>query len=96
MARAAELELQRDCDASQAMKDHEISKLETLAKTARLRAARLAQSDGKIPAPKTTRSKIYSYSSAAPWLARCQPNNEARLQQEAEAALPVFFVMSLP
>jgi hypothetical protein len=58
LARAAELKLKRDRDASQAMKDHEIAKLETLAKTARLRAARLAQSDGKLPAPKTTRPKI--------------------------------------
>jgi hypothetical protein len=42
LAKAAELKLQRDRDASQAMKDLEIAKLETLAKTARLRAARLA------------------------------------------------------
>jgi hypothetical protein len=54
LAKAAELKVQRDRDASQAMKDLEIAKLETLAKTARLRAARLAQSDGKVMAKKTT------------------------------------------
>jgi hypothetical protein len=40
---AAALKLERKRDATQAMQDHEAAKLETLAKTARLRAERLAR-----------------------------------------------------
>lgn len=40
---AAALKLERKRDATQAMQDHAAAKLETLAKTARLRAERLAR-----------------------------------------------------
>lgn len=43
LASAAELKLKREQDASQAMKEYHAEKAATLAKTARLRAARLAR-----------------------------------------------------
>lgn len=43
LAKAAEIRLQRDRDASQALKEYAAAKLETLAKTARLRSERLAR-----------------------------------------------------
>jgi hypothetical protein len=52
LARAAELKLQRERDASQAMKDHEAARQETLAKTARLRAERLARIANEAPSKK--------------------------------------------
>jgi hypothetical protein len=58
LARAAELKLKRDRDASQAMKEYEIARQETLAKTARLRAARLAVFAEAAPSKKSTRPKI--------------------------------------
>jgi hypothetical protein len=39
---AAEMKLRREREAAQAVKDHEANRLATLAKTQRLRAARLA------------------------------------------------------
>ena len=51
-AKAAELRLKRNRDASQAMKDYEAAKLETLAKTARLRAERLARTANNLPSGK--------------------------------------------
>lgn len=42
-ARAAEFKLKRDRDASQALKEHAAARQETLAKTAKLRAERLAR-----------------------------------------------------
>ena len=57
LAQAAELKQQRARDASQAMKDHETSKQETLAKTARLRAARLALAPGAPRPIKGMRSR---------------------------------------
>ena len=57
LARAAELKLKRDRDASQAMKDYETARQETLAKTARLKAERLARTAGEAPAKKSTRAK---------------------------------------
>jgi hypothetical protein len=41
-AMAAEMKLRREREATQDLKDHEAGRLATLAKTARLRAARLA------------------------------------------------------
>jgi hypothetical protein len=58
LARAAELKLKRDRDASQAMKDHEMARQETLSKTARLRAARLAMAVDEPPSKKSARPKI--------------------------------------
>ena len=54
---ATALKLERSRDAAQAMKDHEIAKQEALAKTARLRAERLARdakaaSEAKLPVAK--------------------------------------------
>jgi hypothetical protein len=49
LANAGAQKLRRDRDASQAMKDREIAKVETLAKTARLRAARLALAASAAP-----------------------------------------------
>jgi hypothetical protein len=50
LAKAAEAKLLRDRDASQAMKEHKAERLATLAKTARLRAARLAlTADNAVP-----------------------------------------------
>ena len=58
LGRVAELKRARDRDASQAMKDHEASRLEVLAKTARLRAERLARiPTNPAPPKKTVRSK---------------------------------------
>jgi hypothetical protein len=51
-ATASELMLHRQQEASQALKDQEISKLATLAKTQRLRAARLALLDAEPKKPK--------------------------------------------
>jgi hypothetical protein len=58
LARAAESKLMRDRDASQAMKDHEAARLETLAKTARLRTARLALAANEAPTKKAKRPKL--------------------------------------
>lgn len=58
LAKAAELKLQRERDASQAMKEHHAEKLATLAKTARLRAARLALAADAAPPKKPKRSKV--------------------------------------
>jgi hypothetical protein len=58
LARAAELKLKRGRDASQAMKDHEMARQETLAKTARLRAARLALSAAAASSKKTPPPKL--------------------------------------
>jgi hypothetical protein len=58
LARAAEQKLKRDRDASQAMKDHEMARQETLAKTARLRAARLAILADEAASEKSKRPKI--------------------------------------
>jgi hypothetical protein len=41
-AMAAQMKLRREREAAQALKDHEVKRLATLAKTERLRAARLA------------------------------------------------------
>ncbi len=54
---AAALKLERNRDATQAMKDHDAAKRDILAKTARLRAERLARdaksaSAAKLPAEK--------------------------------------------
>ena len=57
LARAAELKRKRDRDASQAMKDYEAAKLETLAKTARLRAERLAREAEQASAQKPPAAK---------------------------------------
>lgn len=54
---AAELKLKRDRDASQAMKEHEAARQAALAKTARLRAERLARLAKAIPPKKANRSK---------------------------------------
>jgi hypothetical protein len=43
LARAAELKRSRDRDATQVMKEYETKRLATLAKTAQLRASRLAR-----------------------------------------------------
>ncbi len=51
-AKAAELKLRRQQEASHALKDQEVSKLATLAKTQRLRAARLALLDAEPKKPK--------------------------------------------
>jgi hypothetical protein len=58
LARAAALKLKRERNASQAMKDHELAKQETLAKTARLRAGRLTIAVDDAPWKKSPRSKI--------------------------------------
>jgi hypothetical protein len=57
LARAAELKQKRDRDASQAMKDHETARQETLAKTARLRATRLALAAAATPPKKGIRPR---------------------------------------
>ena len=58
LAKAAELKLKRDRDASQAMKEYQAERAQTLAKTARLRAARLALEAQAAAAPeKPTRPK---------------------------------------
>jgi len=54
---AAELKEQRARDAAQAMRDHEAKRVAVLAKTARLRAIRLAkEAEAGTSAPKKTRS----------------------------------------
>ncbi|MES0385613.1 MAG: hypothetical protein ABUJ98_13655 [Hyphomicrobium sp.] len=54
---AAEMKERRARDAAQAMRDHEAKRLATLAKTARLRAIRLAkEAEAGEAAPKKTRS----------------------------------------
>ena len=57
LAKAAELKLKRDRDASQAMKDHLAVKQETLAKTARLRAERMARDANERGAKKVPAAK---------------------------------------
>lgn len=57
LIRTRDLKLKRDLDASQAMKDHQAARQEALAKTARLRAERLAREANEIPAKKTPRTK---------------------------------------
>lgn len=57
MAKAAELKLKRNRDAFQAMKDYEAAKQETLAKTARLRAKRLAKDANQSTAEKLPAAK---------------------------------------
>ena len=49
---AAEVRLRRERDAIQAVKDHEATRVATLAKTQRLRATRLALLDAKPTKPK--------------------------------------------
>ena len=58
LAKAADHKLKRDRDASQAMKEHEAARAETLAKTARLRAARLARVAGEAVVKKAPQPKI--------------------------------------
>jgi hypothetical protein len=54
---AAALKERRAQDAAQAMRDHEAKRVATLAKTARLRAIRLAkEAEAGEAAPKKTRS----------------------------------------
>jgi len=53
LANAAELKRARDREASQTMKELEAERVATLAKTARLRADRLARSAEATPPPKT-------------------------------------------
>ena len=55
-AMAAELKLRREREAVQALKDHEEKRLATLAKTQRLRAARLAL-EAESPAKKPARTR---------------------------------------
>ena len=55
LAKVAALKLKRDQDASQAMKDHETARQETLTKTARLKAARLARAANEAPSQKAKR-----------------------------------------
>jgi hypothetical protein len=54
LSKKAELKRLRDLDASQAMKEHEESRLAVLAKTARLRAERLARTSD-VPPPRSVR-----------------------------------------
>jgi hypothetical protein len=61
-SKAAELKLKRERDGSKALKEYEAARLETLAKTARLRAERLAReasvtSQEKLPAAKKPATK---------------------------------------
>lgn len=56
LAKAAALKRKRDSDASHVMKEIMEEKRETLAKTARLKAARLALPVKAIPPKKTTRA----------------------------------------
>ncbi len=51
-AAAAEMKLRREQEAAQAIKDHEAQKIATLAKTQRLRAARLARLETEPQKPK--------------------------------------------
>jgi hypothetical protein len=56
---AAQLKLRRDSDAAKALKDHEANRLATLAKTARLRAARSAlAADAPPKKSRATRSPV--------------------------------------
>lgn len=58
LGRVAELKRLRDRDASQAMKDLEANRLEVLAKTARLRAERMARiPKDPLPPQKSLRPK---------------------------------------
>jgi hypothetical protein len=57
LANAAELKIQRERDASQAMKEYHAERAATLAKTARLRAERLARAAEEPAAKKPKRSK---------------------------------------
>jgi hypothetical protein len=56
LSKKAELKRLRDLDASQAMKEHEEHRLAVLAKTARLRAERLARSFDVTPPRSLRRS----------------------------------------
>lgn len=61
-SKAAELKLKRDRDGTKALKEYEAARLETLAKTARLRAERLAReasltSEAKSPSPKKSTTR---------------------------------------
>ena len=58
LGRVAEARRLRDRDASRAMKEHNANRLEVLAKTARLRADRLARLADVTPRPKSIRRKI--------------------------------------
>ena len=49
---AAQMKLRRETESTQALKEQEAAKLATLAKTARLRAARLARTDDPAKKPK--------------------------------------------
>ena len=51
LSRVAELKRARERDASQAMKELEAARVATLAKTARLRAERLARAAEERPSP---------------------------------------------
>ncbi len=51
-AKASDLKLKRDRDASQAMKELQLARQETLAKAARLRSERLARAASQLPAKK--------------------------------------------
>lgn len=57
LARIDEQKRLRDLEASQVMKEHEAKRLATLAKTARLRAERLARLAETQPPVKTKRRK---------------------------------------
>ena len=48
-AMAAQMKLRREREATQALKDHEVKRLATLAKTERLRTARLALAVDALP-----------------------------------------------
>jgi hypothetical protein len=51
-ARPAQVKLRRETQAAEVMKEHQAARLATLAKTARLRAARLARTDETVKKPK--------------------------------------------
>ena len=51
-ARPAQVKLRRETQATEVMKEQEAARLATLAKTARLRAARLARTDEPVKKPK--------------------------------------------
>lgn len=58
LSKRAELKRLRDLDASQAMKEHEENRLAILAKTARLRADRLARISDVTPPRPVRRSRV--------------------------------------
>jgi hypothetical protein len=57
LSKITALKLKRDHDASQAMKDHESAKQNTLAKTARLKAERLARAADETLSKTSKQSK---------------------------------------